>query len=157
MKTWLVDTGPFIAYIDRTDPAHASVAECLDGFTGQIATTAAVVTEVMYFLADVTAGPASFAELLVASGARIAESIRPDGIFAAAELMSKYADTPMDFADATLVQLADDLRITEILTLDRRGFSTYRTATGKPFRLVLDLAMKKATPSRSGRRVDRGA
>ena len=50
--------------------------------------------------------------------------------------MSKYSDTPMDFADATLVLLAEELGVTEILTLDRRGFSTYRTAKRKGFRLL---------------------
>jgi predicted nucleic acid-binding protein len=50
--------------------------------------------------------------------------------------MRKYADTPMDFADATLVLLADATGILEILTLDRRGFSTYRTSKGKRFRLM---------------------
>jgi predicted nucleic acid-binding protein len=52
--------------------------------------------------------------------------------------MAKYADTPMDFADATLIGAADDLGVVDIATLDRRGFSTYRTSTGKRFRLVLD-------------------
>jgi predicted nucleic acid-binding protein len=41
----------------------------------------------------------------------------------------------MDFADATLVLLAGTLGITDIVTLDRRGFSTYRTSRGKAFRL----------------------
>jgi len=50
--------------------------------------------------------------------------------------MARYSDTPMDFADATLVQLADAVGVIDILTLDRRGFSTYRTAKGKAFRLV---------------------
>lgn len=136
MKTWLIDTGPFVAYVSRTDPRHAAVAASLDAFTGQLATTSAVVTEVMYFLSDVVGGPSAFAELLVASDARIAESTDPKRILAAAQLMEKYADTPMDFADATLVLLAEDLGVVEILTLDRRGFSTYRTAKGKPFRLV---------------------
>ena len=39
----------------------------------------------------------------------------------------------MDFADATLVLLAEEVGVTEILTLDRRGFSTYRTAKGRDF------------------------
>jgi predicted nucleic acid-binding protein len=44
----------------------------------------------------------------------------------------------MDFADATLVLLADHLNIVDILTLDRRGLSTFRTARSKSFRRVLD-------------------
>ena len=137
MKTWLVDTGPFIAYINRNEATHERVAARVDGFAGQLATTSAVLTEVMYFLSDVPNGPVSFAELLLASGARVVESTQPEQVLAAAELMRKYSDTPMDFADATLVLLAAELEVMDILTLDRRGFSTYRTATGKAFRLVL--------------------
>jgi uncharacterized protein len=135
VKTWLVDTGAFIAYINRRDPAHTAVAERLDAFTGHLVTTGAVVTEVMYFVAGVPGGPLAFAELL-ASGTQIAEVSEPKMVLVAADLMASYADTPMDFADATLVQLADAVGVIDILTLDRRGFSTYRTAKGKAFRLV---------------------
>lgn len=135
LTTWLVDTGPFIAYINRRDPAHAAVAARLDGFTGLLITTSAVVTEVMYFLADVAGGPVAFAELLVGCDARIA-AFEPESVLSAADLMTKYSDTPMDFADATLVLVADALGVVDVLTLDRRGFSTYRTAKGKAFRLV---------------------
>ncbi|MBI3490840.1 MAG: PIN domain-containing protein [Acidobacteria bacterium] len=137
MKIWLIDTGPLVAYLNRNDATHGRVAAALDGFTGQLCTTSAVITEVMYFLSDLPNGPPSFAELLRASAIRIAESTQPPQIRAAAELMSKYADTPMDFADATLVLLADELGVMDILTLDRRGFSTYRTTKGRAFRLVL--------------------
>ena len=137
MRTWLMDTGPFIAYISRTEPAHARVAARVDSFSGHLATTSAVITEVMYFVSSVPGGPLAFAELLVASGTRIAESTQPRQVLAAAELMGKYADTPMDFADATLVLLGEELGVMDILTLDRRGFSTYKTTRGKAFRLVL--------------------
>jgi predicted nucleic acid-binding protein len=52
--------------------------------------------------------------------------------------MERHADAPMDFADATLLLLADVLEIVDVVTLDRRGFSTYRTAEGRSMRLVLD-------------------
>ena len=55
----------------------------------------------------------------------------------ATALMRKYRDTPMDFADATLVLMAEELRTTDICTLDRRGFWIYRTSAGKRFNLVL--------------------
>lgn len=132
-----MDTGPFIAYVNRRDPAHAAVADRLDGFTGHLVTTGAVVTEVMYFVSGVPGGPLAFAELLIASGTQIAQASDPKMVLVAANLMATYADTPMDFADATLVQLADAVGVIDILTLDRRGFSTYRTAKGKAFRLVL--------------------
>ena len=137
MKTWLVDTGPFVAYLDRGDPMHGAVATRLDAFGGVLITTSAVVTEVMYFLSDVRGGPRSFAELLVAAEVHVAGGTLPADVLEAATLMAKYAHTPMDFADATLVMLANDTAITDVLTLDVRGFSTFRTARGRPFRLVL--------------------
>ena len=138
MRTWLVDTGAFIAYFNRGDPAHEAVTSRLEKFSGQLVTTSAVVTEVMYFLAEAPSGPVSFAELLLVSGTRIAP-LKTADVVAAAELMNEYADTPMDFADATLVLLAEDLGVADILTLDRRGFTTYRTRKGKAFRLILQV------------------
>ncbi|MBI4584703.1 MAG: hypothetical protein HY717_11875 [Planctomycetes bacterium] len=53
--------------------------------------------------------------------------------------MRKYTDTPIDFADASLVLLGEKTSVFNILTLDRRGFSTYRMSKGKAFRRVLDV------------------
>jgi uncharacterized protein len=47
--------------------------------------------------------------------------------------MEKYKDIPMDFADATLVCLAEDTGISEIFTLDIRGFSAYCIREKKNF------------------------
>ncbi len=82
-------------------------------------------------------GPQSFAELLVAAEIRVAGRSQPAGVLDAATLMATYAGTPMDVAGATLVMLAGDTGVTDVLTLDVRGFSTFRTARGRPFRLVL--------------------
>jgi predicted nucleic acid-binding protein len=136
MRTWLVDTGPLVAYLDRADPGHDSVARAFDSLSGHLATTSAVITEAMHLLADAPDGPMLLAELVQTADLRIVESTQAKQILEAAVLMRKYADTPMDFADATLVLLADTAGVLEILTLDRRGFSTYRTAKGKRFRLV---------------------
>ena len=138
MRTWLVDTGPLVAYLDRADPMHEPVARTLDRFSEQLATTSAVITEAMHLLAAAPDGPVLLAEFVQTAGLRVSESTRPEQIQQAALLMRKYADTPMDFADATLVLLADTIGVLEMLTLDRRGFSTYRTAKGKRFRLVLE-------------------
>ena len=57
----------------------------------------------------------------------------------AAQRMGKYADLPMDFADATLVLLGEHIDAFEVLTLDRRGFSAFRSSGGRHFAMVLDL------------------
>jgi predicted nucleic acid-binding protein len=52
--------------------------------------------------------------------------------------MRKYRDTPADFADACLIQMADDLNTGEILTLDS-DFRHYRWRKSKAFRLLIPL------------------
>jgi predicted nucleic acid-binding protein len=48
--------------------------------------------------------------------------------------MQQYADVPMDFVDASLVALAEETDVRDVLTLDARGFSIYRTGDGKKFK-----------------------
>lgn len=140
MKAWLVDTGPLVAFLSRTDPDHERMSEVLGAFPGRMLSTGAVVTEAMFFLAKARVGPAALAELVSSGGIVIVDAFQPSDLRAAARLMSRYHDTPMDFADATLVLTSEVLGVHDILTLDRRGFSTFRTSEGEPFRLVLDAA-----------------
>ena len=140
MNSWLIDTGPLVGYLDRDDPSHAEVVACLDRFTGQIVTTSAVITEAMHFVSEVRSGPRSLSEFVAATGLEVYDLSRPPELHEAVSLMEKYADTPMDFADATLVLLGEGLEVHDILTLDRRGFTVFRTRGRKAFRLVLDLA-----------------
>lgn len=138
MKSWLVDTGPLVAYLDTAEPGHAPVAAAWDRFTGRVVTSSAVITETMHFVSGVRGGPRALAELVSASAMEVYDLTRPPELQEAVALMERYADTPMDFADATLVLLAEALKVNEVLTLDRRGFRTYRTRAGRALRLVLD-------------------
>jgi predicted nucleic-acid-binding protein len=52
-------------------------------------------------------------------------------------LMHKYADLPMDLADASLVILAEKLGHGRILSTDQRDFKTYRWKNHKPFQNLL--------------------
>jgi len=63
----------------------------------------------MYFVSTAPRGPSTLASFVAASGARIYDLSQPQELYAAAELMERYADTPMDYADATLVLLAEGL------------------------------------------------
>jgi uncharacterized protein len=139
VTAWLLDTGPLVAYLDARDPAHPRVTRSWDGFTGRLLTTSAVVTEAMHLVSRSPSGPRLLAELTLASDLVVYDLTQPRELRAAAALMERYGDAPMDFADATLVLLAEVLELNEILTLDRRGFSTYRIGGGKGFRLVMDL------------------
>jgi predicted nucleic acid-binding protein len=53
-------------------------------------------------------------------------------------ILRKYRDLPADFADAYLIQPANDLNTGDILTLDR-DFETYRWRRNRAFRLLVTL------------------
>lgn len=138
MRCWLLDTGPLVAYLDSAESVHAAVVSCLDDFEGQLVTTGAVITEAMHFVSESTTGPRLLAEFVATSGAQVYDFAQPTELREAAVLMERYADTPMDYADATLVLLGEGLGVQDILTLDRRGFSVYRMKRRRSFHLVLD-------------------
>ncbi len=137
MELWLLDTGPIVAFLDARDKEHEIVAAAFDAFKGRFITTSAVVVEAMHFLVGSRSGAAVLVDFFLASRTEIHECMSVEGLTEAVELMAKYVDTPMDFADATLVLLGKSLKIQEVCTLDRRGFRTYRIGR-KAFRLVLD-------------------
>jgi len=136
----LLDTGPLVAYVVAADPAHDLVSRHLGSFTGRFYTTAAVVTEAMHLVGRMSGGAEAVAGFLIASRTDTVAMTEPRDLHAAVTLMRRYEDTPMDFADATLVLLGERLGITSIATLDRRGFTTYRQPNGRSFRLVLPRA-----------------
>lgn len=49
----------------------------------------------------------------------------------ALELMNRYADNPMDLADASLIVAAETLGARKVFTLDRDDFSSYRVLRGR--------------------------
>jgi hypothetical protein len=138
LRAWLLDTGPLVSYLVASEKEHPQVVARLDPFTGQLFTTSAVITEAMHFIAKARKGPSLLAEFAAQSGMQILDFSGPAASAEAAQRMEKYADTPMDYADATLLLLAEHLGVFDLLTLDRRGFSAYRSVQGKRFSLVLD-------------------
>lgn len=136
MRLRLVDTGPLVAYLDGSDPEHARAVASLDGWKGRLVTTSAVVTEAMHLVAEAREGPRLLAQLLAAASVEVHDFTQPVDLPPVVDLMERYSNVPMDFADATLVLLAEALGAHDIVTLDRRGFSTYRTRKGKALRIV---------------------
>lgn len=138
MKPLLLDTGPVVAYLDRSDDAHDFVTSRLDRLRCDLVTTGAVITKAMFLLQNTPGGPENVAAFLVRSGAAIFDSFSMPALNESARLMAKYADIPMDFADATLVLAAQHFDSGEILTLDERGFRLYRFSRRKRFSLTLE-------------------
>ncbi|MCX6934641.1 MAG: PIN domain-containing protein [Verrucomicrobia bacterium] len=137
MKTVLLDTGPIIASLDASDPAHSLARDGFHRLTGKIITTGAVLTEAMFFLQELPSGPSRLVDWIDKIRAEVVDCFQPNLLKTAAELMTQYKDIPMDFADATLVILATRFDCADILTLDERGFRTFRHRGKKPFKLLL--------------------
>lgn len=79
-------------------------------------------------------------EAFVQSGCRGAYSVHnidTTNLPRIAQLMKKYAQLPMDLADASLVLLAEHLGHGRILSTDQRDFRTYRWKHRKPFQNLL--------------------
>jgi uncharacterized protein len=133
----LVDTGPLVAYLDRSDPAHGMVRTGWEPLTGRFVTTGAVLTEAMHFLRPLPSGAERLTSFLREGFVLLEDVFSLPSIEAAVSLMSRYADIPMDFADATLVATAGHLGCGALLTLDERGFRTFRYNRTKRFRLLL--------------------
>jgi len=140
MNICLLDTGPLVALLDRSEPDHDRVQSFMARLRGsRLVTTGAVITEAFHFLSDVRDGPASLASFLDASATEVRDAFSAEALAAAVRLMNKYADIPMDFPDATLVWIAEFSGTDRILTLDRRGFSSFRFRKNRRFKLLLDL------------------
>jgi predicted nucleic acid-binding protein len=133
----IVDTGALVALFDKNDPAHELVRTGWAPLIGRFVTTGAVITETLHFLQPIKGGAEALAGLLRKGLVAVDDAFTQSRSDEAVGLMARYSDIPMDFADATLVLLAERLATPNILTLDERGFRTFRFSGKRHFRLVL--------------------
>lgn len=132
----LTDAGPLIAIIDADEADHDTCVLALQTLTLPLITTWPVFTEAMYLLgrAGGAAGQQALWKLLLSRRLDLAE-LSHAVIERSAALMEKYADLPMDLADATLVAVAEDRGKRRIFSLDS-DFRIYRIHGRKRFEIV---------------------
>jgi predicted nucleic acid-binding protein len=126
----LTDTGPLVALFNPRDGDHRGSRDLLARLKGPLVTTTPVLTEAFHLLDPRSRGAAALREFIAARGVGV-WFMDASTLARAFELMQKYADHPMDFADASLVTAAEALRATSVFTLDRTDFSSYRARIGK--------------------------
>jgi len=137
LKPVLLDTGPIVALLDRSEKCHSECVEALAGIEGPLVTCESVIAEACYLM-----------RRLAGANEAILQNVA-DGVFqipiqlsqcalAIQRILKKYNDRQVDLADACLVHLATELRTGEIFTLDR-DFAVYRWATNRAFQSVLPL------------------
>jgi predicted nucleic acid-binding protein len=131
----LIDTGAILAVLDRDDRWHQPCLEALTSLALPLATSAAVLTELFHLLDDDPRAVAAAWKFL-RSGAVMLFPLDDRDLPDIEGLMKRYADRPMDFADATLVHLARRERLNLVFTVDHDDFETYRIEGRTRFRIV---------------------
>jgi predicted nucleic acid-binding protein len=131
----LIDTGAILALLHQDDRWHDRCLQTFSRLAVPLATSAAVLTEVFHLLRR---GPnrVAIAWEFLRSDAVTVLPIDDADLPALDALMRKYADRPMDFADATLVHLAERQGLTTVFTVDHDDFETYRIDGRRRFRIV---------------------
>ncbi len=124
MKKILIDSGPLIALFDRSDKYHRASTEFIKKNRSELITTLASVTEVLHLLDFSRNAQVDFLSW-VDAGAVTVEPITTDDFQRIRELIIKYSDLPMDFADACLVFLGEKMSINKVATIDR-DFDVYK-------------------------------
>ena len=118
----VADTSGMLVLLDADHALHASARALLE--RESVIVPSSVICEVDYmattrlgaataqtFLEDLISGAYDFAQIELADVGR------------ALELMQQYRDANLGFVDTSVVALAERLRISRILTLDRRHFT----------------------------------
>ena len=101
----LLDTGALVSLLDRSQTHHQKCRRAFAEWTDPVVSTEAVLTEATHLLAGVRGGRVACVDFFLSGGALLVPSTATS-LQRVRKLLDKYADLPMDFADATLVALA---------------------------------------------------
>lgn len=125
----LVDTGPLVALFDPKDSLRERCKRTLRRLRSPLATTAAVLTETFHILSPNSIGSDRLRDFVADGGMRVwyFDDLR---LYRAFELMEKYADHPMELADASVIVAAEHVHTQRVFTIDRRDCVTYRIRRG---------------------------
>ena len=134
----LTDTGFWYAFFNSRDKYHMQTVHVMQNLDEGLMTTWPVITETSYLLEKALGVPSQlrFISALESDYIEISD-ITKQNLGRIQELINKYADLPMDLADASLVILAEELGHGRILSTDLRDFKAYRWKNKKPFQNLL--------------------
>lgn len=134
----IVDTGFWYALLNENDHFHNKAIHALKQLDSSLCCTWPVITETSYLLQS-RLGQKVACEFLAAYSEGLYQiyNLTAVQMQRIVSLMKKYADLPMDLADASLVILAEELGHGLILSTDLRDFKTYRLKNHRPFKNLL--------------------
>ena len=137
MTPVLLDTGCIVALLDRSETHHEACARAVSDANFPLVTCEPVIAEACYLLRKLR-GAANAVLDNVGQGVFSIPFRIDQSTSSLRALMKRYAQVPMDLADACLVHLATELGVGRILTLDG-DFRIYRWGKNRPFELLIDI------------------
>lgn len=129
----LLDTSGLVGLLDRSQNIHQACVDFYETWEGRVISTEAVLTESTHLLSDEPRGRSACIDFILKGGVVFVPSTEVS-LLRCRDLINKYADLPMDFADATLVVLAEELNTDLVFTVDS-DFNVYRIRGRKRFRV----------------------
>jgi len=137
MATVLVDTGILFAMADLDDAWHEPVKAFLQNITDVLVVPITVLSEICYLL-NTHLGKESERKLIasITQGELRVEGLTNDDFRRSLQLLETYSDVNIGFVDASMVAIAERLKIHRILTTDRKHFSIIRPHHCRSFDLL---------------------
>jgi uncharacterized protein len=126
-----------VALLDRSEQHHRDSVNAVSTLEAPLITCEAVIAESCYLLRDFEGAAAAVLENVDRGIFQIPYRLTGNA-GGVVKLLRKYADVPMAFADACLVDMASDFQTGRILTLDA-DFRLYRWGRNRPFELLLPI------------------
>ena len=124
IKPSIADTGVIVAFLDKRDSWNAWTIEQMRRLPIPFLTCEAVIVEACFLTAHLQNGKANVLKLVSSGVMQIDFSLQTE-IEAVEKLIKKYADVPIDFADACLVRMSEQIGNSVIFTTDS-DFHIYR-------------------------------
>jgi uncharacterized protein len=131
----LIDTGAILALLDRTDRWHDVCADAFHQLRLPLVTSEAVLAELFHLVGESRHEMETVWKFIRSGPLRLA-SIEDSELPDIQDLMRRYSDRPMDFADATLVYLARREGLSTVFTVDHEDFNMYRIDGRRRFRIL---------------------
>jgi predicted nucleic acid-binding protein len=124
MTQVIIDTGPLVAYFNRSDRHHRWAMAQMAALAPPLLTCEPVLAEASYLIQRAGGKPRDLIRKVSQGILRIRLNLEADAS-AVQSLMERYADTPMSLADACLVRLTEIVTDCKLFTLDS-DFAHYR-------------------------------
>lgn len=133
---FLLDTGFVVALLRADDPDHERCAEVWKELRApRLVSVEGILVQSAHLLRRLRGGAQAVSGVVYGAATELVPTTRERAQRAVA-LMDKYHDVPMDFVDGLLVTVAEERNVRDVLTLDRRGFETYRPNGRDRFRIL---------------------